>query len=70
MALQGAALGFEPGDVEGLRDALIRLWREPALGPSLTENAARFVEPLAPDNAIPGYEQVVRTAISLNPRRR
>lgn len=64
MVAEGAALGFEPGCVGELREALIRFRRNPTLSASLIENASRFVEPLLVDNAIPGYERVVQAAIS------
>lgn len=70
MVREGAALGFEPGCAEELREVLIRFRRNPTLSASLIANASRYIQPLMVENAIPGYEAVVRAAISSRGRDR
>ncbi len=63
MVRQGAALGFEPGDVQGLCGALARIRTEPSLRRELTANAVRYIQPFDARIAIAQYEAAIRKAL-------
>ena len=65
MVERGAAAGFEPGDVEGLRQQILRLARDPEARAELNRAAQPFIQPLRPEIAIKGYEALAERAMAL-----
>lgn len=60
----GAALGFEVGDHETLARHLAALERDASLRARLVAQAWRYLEPHLLENAIPEYEQLIRTVVA------
>jgi glycosyltransferase involved in cell wall biosynthesis len=61
---EGAALGFEPGNVKGLFDALMEFRSNPGLAETMRAAAQRHIEPMALERVIPEYEKVVCAALA------
>jgi glycosyltransferase involved in cell wall biosynthesis len=65
MVAKGAALGFEIGDWQGLRDHLTTLKCNPEVAARLASAASAFAERHHLINAVREYEELVRNAIEL-----
>jgi len=63
MCGQGAALGFEVGDYQGLHEQLRRLLEEPELSQQLIQTAWRYAHQHMVQESIPRYEALVRTVL-------
>lgn len=63
MVRRGAALGFEPGDAQGLRDALLKVRSIPSLRDELVRNATHYIQPFNATVAIGLYESAILKAL-------
>jgi N-acetylgalactosamine-N,N'-diacetylbacillosaminyl-diphospho-undecaprenol 4-alpha-N-acetylgalactosaminyltransferase len=63
MCSQGAALGFEVGDVGGLAANMVRIVREDAVGKQLVQQARLYRAPHELKQAIPRYEAAIRSVL-------